>query len=459
MTGTATVYLDQQTGAPQHLASGWIYGIPDTPDQIPDSYYTDVGFRYGRGGGSQLPGTRGWYRSRGDYDARFQSALSNYRTTCKYGGTFVLLPSALWGADGGQPPDALYPGDNDDWSSWDQMIASWIADAKEHNMTESLVFDIWNEPDLKFFWNRPCSQWLQLWSRTYHLLRYENDCVYDDGNQTDTCRRELPTVRVSGPSFSHAPEFEDEWWVEFLTLVKQDGSVPDEWSWHMEQGHGDLSTSIVTFKELLNQHEISYSGIININEYAIWSEQVPSGAVWFISQLERENAVGLRGNWAMAGALHDLLAGLVSKSGAGTTQYSDSSTDYYPAAEYHVYKYYASEMHGQRLRTKSTKEIDGEVYAVLGPDKLRVLAGTRNAKGFWSVILKAGKEMGFKDGTKVDVRVLLFAAKDNHFEACEAPRELELRSLEWRNGELRLEIQQDDPAVAYAFELVMPNTY
>ena len=95
-------------------------------------------------------------------------------------------------------------------------------------------------------------------------------------------------------------------------LSKEGGSIPDEWSWHMEQGHGNLTTSILTFKELLRQHDIPESGQVNINEYATWSEQVPSGAVWFISQLERENAIGLRGNWAMAGALHDLLAGLVS---------------------------------------------------------------------------------------------------------------------------------------------------
>jgi hypothetical protein len=78
----------------------------------------------------------------------------------------------LWGADGGQPDDAPYPGDGDDWSSWDDMMACWIGDAKKYGMVEGLVFDIWNEPDLKFFWNRPREQWLELWRRTYNLLRY-----------------------------------------------------------------------------------------------------------------------------------------------------------------------------------------------------------------------------------------------------------------------------------------------
>ena len=45
---TAYVDLGVTLGKPEHLASGWIYGIPDTfPNQIPSSWYTDIGFRGG----------------------------------------------------------------------------------------------------------------------------------------------------------------------------------------------------------------------------------------------------------------------------------------------------------------------------------------------------------------------------------------------------------------------------
>lgn len=37
---TATVDLSSSNGSPQHLASGFIYGIPDNyPNQIPDSWF------------------------------------------------------------------------------------------------------------------------------------------------------------------------------------------------------------------------------------------------------------------------------------------------------------------------------------------------------------------------------------------------------------------------------------
>jgi hypothetical protein len=48
---TAVVNLGLTKGKPQHLASGFIYGIPDTPNQVADHWYTDMGFNYARVGG------------------------------------------------------------------------------------------------------------------------------------------------------------------------------------------------------------------------------------------------------------------------------------------------------------------------------------------------------------------------------------------------------------------------
>ena len=36
---TATVDLAASKGAPKHIASGFIYGIPDKENQIPDHWY------------------------------------------------------------------------------------------------------------------------------------------------------------------------------------------------------------------------------------------------------------------------------------------------------------------------------------------------------------------------------------------------------------------------------------
>lgn len=62
--GTATVSLAVPSGTPEHLASGFIYGLPDSADgsanfSIPDRLIRDMGFNYNRAGGAQIS-SLGW---------------------------------------------------------------------------------------------------------------------------------------------------------------------------------------------------------------------------------------------------------------------------------------------------------------------------------------------------------------------------------------------------------------
>jgi hypothetical protein len=72
VSGNAIVNLNSSTGTPAHLASGFIYGLPDTKNQIPNSFYTDIDFGYGRAGGAQVaaPG-RGWIWGLSEYKVGF----------------------------------------------------------------------------------------------------------------------------------------------------------------------------------------------------------------------------------------------------------------------------------------------------------------------------------------------------------------------------------------------------
>ena len=51
---TAVVNFSVARREPQHLESGFIYGISDVPDQILIHWYQDMGLNYGRAGGAQL---------------------------------------------------------------------------------------------------------------------------------------------------------------------------------------------------------------------------------------------------------------------------------------------------------------------------------------------------------------------------------------------------------------------
>ena len=83
---TAVVNFSNNTGTPKHLASGILYGLPDTPNQIPSQFYTDMGFNYARAGGAQVgaPG-RGWIWGVDEYKVSRNTDETDVRT--------VSLPS------------------------------------------------------------------------------------------------------------------------------------------------------------------------------------------------------------------------------------------------------------------------------------------------------------------------------------------------------------------------------
>jgi len=168
-TMTAHVDLSSNLGAPTHLASGFIYGIPDAAGQIPDHWYTNMGFNYGRFGGAQLNApARGWIWN--EFNGRFQSFLSNYKTCRKYGAPVVILPHDIWGTDHANS-STVWPGDNGDFTNYDQFIQTLMSALKSNGATNGLVWDIWNEPDGSGFWPRPQQQWLNLYTRTHKALR------------------------------------------------------------------------------------------------------------------------------------------------------------------------------------------------------------------------------------------------------------------------------------------------
>lgn len=147
----AVVDLSVKRGAPKHLASGFIYGMPDTPNQIPDHFYKEMGFNYGRAGGAQLEApARGWIWGLEEYNGRLQSTLSNYNTARKYEADFILLPHDIWGTDH-LNSSTVWPGDNGDWTDYDKFIKKLMADLKANNALRGLVWDIWNEPDISIF--------------------------------------------------------------------------------------------------------------------------------------------------------------------------------------------------------------------------------------------------------------------------------------------------------------------
>lgn len=219
----------------------------------------------------------------------------------------------------------------------------------------------------------------------------------------------------------------------------------------METGGGDMQSSIDELNYLLSQYSLP-SRQVNINEYATFNEQVPSAGAWWISQLERVNAIGLRGNWLSTGALHDFLAGLLGKPNAGTDAYDPNGEGYWRAAEYWVYNYYTQNMTGTRCATTATDDKLGEVYAVIDESVVRLLVGSRVTTGNFNIGLRALQSLGLPASGTLDIHTFAFRGTPDYFQQIGEPEDLGVYGHDYTDGALDFFIQQDDTFTAYAFE-------
>ncbi|XEU99282.1 hypothetical protein FSHL1_004569 [Fusarium sambucinum] len=391
--GTATVDLSREVGKAQALGSGFIYGWPDNgtnvDTSIPDYLATDIKFNANRGGGAQIP-SRGWATEGYEgYLGRFNSTLTNYLTTRKYGADFILLPHDLWGADGGQDSESPFPGDNGNFTEMELFWNQLISDLKTHDMLEGLVIDVWNEPDLDIFWARSWSQFLDYYNRATKLIR-----------QVITIE-ELPDAVLSGPAMADSPNLTNAKWQTWLESVAGNETIPDRFSWHqIGTWSREPDTTMPDFTTLRERYGVPEKPI-DANEYAALDEQNPANSVYYLSQLERHNIRGLRANWASGSELHNWMGNLVYS----TTGTSDGT--YYPNGEWQVYKYYAS-MIGERVLTEAASDLKFDVFATKDAQTVKILAGTRTIQAQYNITVDGLSAVGLPKEGEVKVKIYRF---------------------------------------------------
>ncbi|GAA0412425.1 RICIN domain-containing protein [Microbispora corallina] len=326
--------------APTYRASGWIYGMTENAANPPDHFFTDVKYRYMRAGGAQLDSPGGWVS--GKYDRRWNATRAQLLRTRSLGGQFVLLVHDLWGADG--YPISRFPGDNGDWTDYDNFLTRLINDVQASGAP--VMWDIWNEPNITLFWNRPQSQYFEMWHRAYQRIRSA-----------------FPSHLIVGPSLAGVPSTSG-WWTQYLDYVKANNVVPDIVSWHSLPG--DPVSNVATANTTLDSRGIAHPRPYQINEYGASNEQNPADGAWYIARLERAGADGLRANWASGGNLHNDLASLLVH---------DSSGNYQPKGEWWVYRFYGSQT-GQIASVTPSSNYDAFATKATGNAKVLVGGGT-----------------------------------------------------------------------------------
>ncbi|SED05168.1 Glycosyl hydrolases family 39 [Amycolatopsis tolypomycina] len=338
-------------GAPTSRASGWIYGMTENASNPPDHFFRDVNFQAMRAGGAQLDSPGGWVS--GKYDRRWNATRAQLLRTRSLGGRFVLLVHDLWGADG--YPISRFPGDNGDWSDYDAFLTRLINDVRATGAP--VEWDIWNEPNITLFWNRPQSQYFALWQRAYQRIRAA-----------------FPAQPIVGPSLAGVPSTSAGWWTQYLDFVRGSNTVPDIVSWHSLPG--DPVANVAAADASLGARGIPHPRPYQINEYGASNEQNPGDGAWYIARLERAGADGLRANWASGGNLHNDLGNLLVRNSAGR---------YLPKGEWWAYRFYAAQA-GQIVSSKPSPAYDP--FATKAAGVAKVLVGGGGTTGNVAVALQ-----------------------------------------------------------------------
>jgi hypothetical protein len=191
----------------------------------------------------------------------------------------------------------------------------------------------------------------------------------------------------------------------------------------MEGGGGDMEGAYGALYGMLNTYGLPIKPL-NIDEYGTYAEQCPCGSSWWISQLERVNAQGLRGNWLSGNKLHDFMASLVSKPNADTSSYSYTATGYFPNGDYQVYKYYNLNMTGHRAGTSPSADLKLDTYATVGTDMVRVLTGVRIETGTWQITINDLSAVGLATSGSLNIHTWGFPFTGSHFGEVNAPTDL-----------------------------------
>jgi hypothetical protein len=171
---SVTLDMAVAEGAPNYLASGFIYGISQDGVQPPTPLLTDIkvkGFRAGRGSGGC--GEAAW-------KAHWKVIKGYYSKAKEMGVPMLILVSDDY------QYDCPLPGEGGDWTTFTTFMGQLIDSVKANGMTGSDVrWELWNEADYNVFWKGTQAQWLDTWKHAYQQVRAA-----------------LPSAVIEGPSLS-----------------------------------------------------------------------------------------------------------------------------------------------------------------------------------------------------------------------------------------------------------------
>ncbi|MEV0405721.1 hypothetical protein, partial [Actinoallomurus sp. NPDC050550] len=296
-TESMNVNLAATTGPSTGVGEGFLYGINQDGTQPPDQYLQPLHPNAYRAGGHV---NRAWIGDGYKYGSQTQTDVNTVVAQAKrlapYNTEFQVLVTDLYGLDGGQPSNTVYPCDNGDCSNWVGFIDATVGALQASGL--KFAYDIDNEPDISVFWKRGVNsaQYFQMWDTAYREIR-----------------RIAPNAKIVGPSFAFTPLGNRSEWQTWLAHVKSAGTVPDEITNHDE---GDVDDPVAVSQALGSA--LDSAGIarrpLSANEYQPADRQTAGVTAWYLARFAQSGYTNaMRGNWVCC--LVPNLTGIVAVNG------------------------------------------------------------------------------------------------------------------------------------------------
>lgn len=223
-----------------------------------------------------------------------------------------------------------WPGDHDDWTAWDSIVEGLVKRAKSDR--QSVEWDIWNEPNSRYFWGRDRAQFFETWKRAYQKIRTIDS-----------------RATIVGPSISR---YDKAWIEDFLNYAKDNSVVPDLLSWHEFGSPRDIPDHVDEMRSFAGGNGIDLRGV-SINECISAQQQLnPGVTVQYLAGLDRAGVdSACHACWAdkepgVSGCENQTLDGLLT--------YPERS----PRASWWAYKAYA-DIAGRMVDVKPSETVDG----------------------------------------------------------------------------------------------------
>ena len=296
-----SVNLASVTKPATGVGEGFLYGISQDGTQPSDQYLQPLGITAFRGGGWF---SGGWIKDNYTFGSATQADINSIIAEARrltqppYHAQYQVLLSDLYGLNGGQPSNTVYPCDNGNCSNWATFIDQTVGALQASGL--KFAYDIDNEPDISIFWKAgvDTTQYFQMWDTAYKEIR-----------------RIAPGATIVGPDFAYTPLRNASEWQTWLAHTKAAGTLPDMITNHDE---GDVDDPVAVSQAL--NSDLSANGIgsipLSANEYQPADRQTAGVTAWYLARFAQSGYTNaMRGNWQCC--LTPNLTGVLTQTSSG----------------------------------------------------------------------------------------------------------------------------------------------